>query len=302
MGAITIDVRKKMLTSSGWRTLDFSWRGTGGALTAIFGPSGAGKTTVLRMIAGLLTPDEGQIMVGDEVWFDSKKGIDIVPQRRSVGFVFQENSLFPNMTVRENILYALPQGNREGLIDELIGAADLKGLLERYPSQLSGGQQQRAALVRALMRHPRVLLLDEPLSSLDGAMRSGLQDCMMNIQRKTGVTTLMVSHELGEVFKMSDEVIVLKEGSIQASGDPRAVFAPYTVSGKFKFVAEVVDVLKDGFVTVFSLRIGNDIVRIVDMDIDAGSLSIGDRVVVASKAFNPVIIKCDMAAVKGGGN
>lgn len=293
MSWISVDVKKRMLTASGWKVLAVSWQGEAGQLTAVFGPSGSGKTTLLRLIAGLSVPESGKIHVGDEVWFDSGKKINLPPQKRSVGFVFQEYSLFPNMTVRENIAYACSSGIRSDKIESLLSLAEMATLSGAYPAELSGGQKQRVALVRALARQPKLLLLDEPLSALDGQMRLNLQEHILRVHRQTSVTTLMVSHDISEVFRLADNTMVLKEGRIERMGRPSEVFGAYSVSGKFKFVAEVVEVAVDGFLSVLSLRVGNDIVKVVDADPDHQPLRAGDRVVVASKAFNPVIIKCD---------
>ncbi|RME10009.1 MAG: ATP-binding cassette domain-containing protein, partial [Aquificota bacterium] len=155
-----------------WLDVELEVRGT--EFLVILGQSGSGKTTLLRCIAGLEKPEEGYIEVDGQVWFDSKRGINLPPQRRDVGFVFQDYALFPNMTVLENVMYGMKEKNRDYAL-ELLRMAGLEGLRDKKPDRLSGGQKQRVALLRALAKEPRVLLLDEPLSALDPELRQELQ-------------------------------------------------------------------------------------------------------------------------------
>lgn len=194
----------------------------------IYGPSGAGKTSVLRMLAGLLTPGKGHIMVKQRPWFDSKKKVNLKPQLRSIGMVFQEYSLFPNMTVRGNLEFALNKGDSRERVDELLSMTELEKLQHQRPALLSGGQKQRVALARALIRRPELLLLDEPLSALDSVMQAKLQDYILKIHREFNLTTLMVSHDLAEVSKMSKRVLILEEGIIRKDGPPQEVLPRLT--------------------------------------------------------------------------
>lgn len=195
-----------------------------GKLYAIYGKSGVGKTSLLRMLAGLMTPDKGTISIGDDKWLDTSNGLDVKTNKRNVGFLSQEYSLFPNMSVLKNIRYGLGHPYDEELFERIIEIADLHQLLERMPASLSGGQQQRVALARAIVRKPNLLLLDEPLSALDSAMRAKLQEEILAMQRVIKTTIIFVSHHLPEVFKMADEVLVLENGSIAQSGSPSQVF------------------------------------------------------------------------------
>lgn len=194
----------------------------------IYGPSGAGKTSVLRMLAGLLTPEKGHIRVNDIPWYDSAGKVNLKPQLRSIGMVFQEYSLFPNMTVRGNLEFALQKGESKERVDELLNMTELEQLQHHRPAILSGGQKQRVALARALIRKPEVLLLDEPLSALDSVMQAKLQDYILKVHREFNVTTLMVSHDLAEVAKMSKRVLVLEEGVIRKDGPPLEVLPRVT--------------------------------------------------------------------------
>jgi molybdate transport system ATP-binding protein len=195
-----------------------------GECISLFGRSGCGKTSILRMIAGLQEPQEGLVRVGGKVWFDSARKIDLPPQKRATGFVFQEYSLFPNMTVEENLRFALCRGEETACVGEYLGLVGLKGLEQRYPSKLSGGQKQRVALARALLRHPKILLLDEPLSALDVQTRWRLQDEVLRLYEKTGITMILVSHDPFEVMKLSGRVFMLEAGRIVRSGEPQDVF------------------------------------------------------------------------------
>ena len=185
-----------------------------------------GKTTLLRMIAGLTQPDSGYIRVNGESWYDSERKINLKPQKRNIGYVFQDYALFPNMTVKEHLLYA--QFNREKeYISELLDSFHLKGLCERKPAKLSGGQQQRLATARALVRKPQILLLDEPLSALDSETRESLQFEILQAHQKYQATTLLVSHDLNEICKLSDYVYVIENLKINRQGNPSVVFLPH---------------------------------------------------------------------------
>lgn len=288
---IKLNLHKKLSTTGGEMNLHFETEIKTGALTTIYGPSGAGKTSVLRMLAGLLTPDKGNISINDQIWFNSNQKINLKPQLRKVGFVFQDYALFPNMTVRENLEFAHENKQSSGVINELIELIELGDLENRKPQTLSGGQKQRVALARALVRRPQLLMLDEPLSALDQVMRSKLQDYILQIHKEYNLTTLLVSHEMGEVFKMSNEVIVLEDGQITKQGKPDILFTSKQVSGKFQFTGEILNIQKEDIIYIISVLIGNNLVKVVADEREAVQLSIGDKVLVASKAFNPIIQK-----------
>ncbi|MDR1737328.1 MAG: ATP-binding cassette domain-containing protein [Candidatus Symbiothrix sp.] len=202
---IKIDVERKMLTTDGERTLQIDVEIPAQELVAVFGKSGAGKTTLLRMIAGLTVPDKGLIRIGDRTVFDSQKKINLPPQERNIGFMFQDYALFPNMTVEENIRFAASK--KSELVGKLLKNFDLEELRRRKPDKLSGGQRQRVALARALARRPDILLLDEPLSALDEEMRCSLQKEIIKAHKLFNATTLMVSHDVGEIQSMATKII-----------------------------------------------------------------------------------------------
>jgi molybdate transport system ATP-binding protein len=220
---IELEINKKLHGPEGTMNLQFEAKIEDGEFVTLYGPSGAGKTSVLRMLSGLLSPDGGRIVVEDSVWFDLKQNINLRPQLRNIGFVFQDYSLFPNMTVRGNLDFALKKGQSKAIVDDLLDLIELTQLHDKRPSQLSGGQKQRVALARTLVRRPKVLLLDEPLSALDMEMQSKLQDHILKVHREFGLTTLMISHDLIEVLKMSQRVLVMSHGRIVKDGKPTDV-------------------------------------------------------------------------------
>lgn len=221
---LKINITKELCMASGNTMLHIDKEINHGELVALFGDSGSGKTTLLRMIAGLERPTSGEIIFRDEIWFSSSKGIDLPIQQRGVGFSFQDYALFETMSVRENLLFALKKGSDVKVVDEMLALMELETLARVMPRTLSGGQKQRVALARALVSRPRILLLDEPLSALDGMMRLKLQDELLSIHKRTGITCLFSSHDMSEIFKVSSRVLGIKNGTISLDGTPQSVF------------------------------------------------------------------------------
>lgn len=212
---LTIHVQKRLLAPSGELTLQIELQLPKGKRIAIVGASGSGKTTILRMIAGLTKPDSGHIFWKTKPWFDSQKKINLLPQQRSVGFLFQNYALFPNMSVRQNLEYGLGRQQSKAILTDLIEVMELAALEKRLPHTLSGGQQQRVALARALVRQPEILLLDEPLSALDADMRAKLQNYILTVHDQFGLTTVWVSHDRKEVEKVAQHVYNLNNGFLK---------------------------------------------------------------------------------------
>ena len=197
------------------------------SVTALVGPSGCGKTTVLRCLAGLDTPSAGRVTWGTEVWFDAADGNRVTPQRRGIGFLFQEYALFPHLTVSENIAYGLAPlaaADARWRVSEMLDMLQLAGLESRYPRELSGGQQQRVALARTVAPRPRLLLLDEPLSALDTPTRVELRRELRRVLTAWGIPTIIVTHDPAEVRTLADQVIVLFDGRIIQQGPVIEVF------------------------------------------------------------------------------
>lgn len=288
---ISIDVEKMMQTAQGPMKLQVKTVINPGELLALFGESGAGKTTVLRILAGLVSPDKGLIKFGTEVWFDSENRINVSPQERNLSFMFQDYALFPNMTVEQNIHFAQPEKNLSSA-DELLTVFGLAEFRKRKPHGLSGGQKQRVALARALARKPKLLLLDEPLSALDAEMRHQLQDAIVQAHQLTGITTILVSHDLNEVFRLATQVLCIENGVITRSGNPEAVFSDSSISGKVQITGQIARIDKQDTINIVTVISGNNqVIKVIAFDNDLENLTIGDRVMVFSKAFNPIISK-----------
>ena len=186
---------------------------------ALVGPSGVGKTTILRAIAGLLRPRRGRVSVGGDVWLDTERRVDLPPERRSVGLVFQEYALFPHLSVVDNVAY----GGR-ARAPELLASFGLVPVANVRPSELSGGERQRVALARALVREPQVFLLDEPLSNLDAKLRASARDELKLFQQRVGTTTVYVTHDQTEAMGLGDRIAVMEHGTIRQLGRPRDVY------------------------------------------------------------------------------
>jgi molybdate transport system ATP-binding protein len=287
-GLIDIALAKTLHSPAGSLQLDVRTRIDSDAFVALFGPSGAGKTTVLRMLAGLTPPDKGSIVVDGKTWFDSDARINLPPQQRAIGFMFQDYALFPNMSVRQNVAYAV-DARDSAWIAELLDLAGLTDLQQRMPATLSGGQKQRVALARALARRPALLLLDEPLSALDASLRQQLQDDLAGLHRRFGMTTLLVSHDIGEVFRLSQRVLRMAEGRIVQSGTPAEVFLQKGPAGKLNLHAQVLAIRREEVVHIVTLLIGQEIIEVIASDDDLRGLHEGDTVSVTTKAFSPAL-------------
>jgi len=283
---IDLHVRKKIHTNNGIEVLDIHLRIPQYDLVTLFGKSGVGKTTLLRIIAGLTQPDSGYIKVGDEIWYDSTQAINVKPQQRNIGFVFQDYALFPNMTVKEQLLYASSQ-KETWYISELLDVFHLKGLCNRKPEKLSGGQQQRLAVARALARKPQILLLDEPLSALDTETRYMLQHEILQAHKNFQATTLLVSHDIDEVYTLSDFVYVIGNGKIKKQGKPGDVFD----STKIKTDIQLVGVILYIENNILTVSVNNTITKIIFPIEEIENLKINDKILITAKATHPVIRK-----------
>jgi molybdate transport system ATP-binding protein len=281
---------KMLHTAQGQQQLDIRFQVKKGSILALYGPSGAGKTTTLRILAGLTDVTTGYIDTGDEVWLDTTRHIHLPTRHRSIGFVFQDFALFPHLTVRQQLEFALPKKQDRSIVNELLNMMELEELQHRKPALLSGGQQQRVALARAIARRPKLLLLDEPLSALDDEMRYKLQDFILKAHRAYNLTTILVSHYLPEIFRLANEVIVLEKGKVQRQDTAAGIFLEEKISSKFKASGEIIDITPADIIYIISVLSGNSIVKVVATTAEAANLHIGQKVMVASKAFNPIIL------------
>lgn len=199
-----------------------------GTFLTLLGPSGCGKTTMLRLIAGYITPDAGEILVGERRV--SAPGSVVSPEQRGMGMVFQNYAIWPHKTVFENVAFGLKlrRATRQEVSDKVqraLAQVGLQGYEQRYPNELSGGQQQRVALARSLVVEPDILLLDEPLSNLDAKLREKMRTELKDLQRRTGITFVYVTHDQAEALALSDQIVVMQQGEIQQIGTPDEVYA-----------------------------------------------------------------------------
>ena len=280
---IKINITKQLHGSNGAMNLDINLDIQKGDFVALSGLSGSGKTTLLRIIAGL-EEAEGNIIIDGESWLDSKNSLPV--QKRQIGFVFQDYALFDNMSVEQNLLYVKKD---KALANKLLEITELKELAKRMPNTLSGGQKQRVSLCRAMMNSPKLLLLDEPLSALDPSMRIKLQNEILTLHKEFGTTTIMVSHDPSEIYRLSNRVVVLEQGKIINDGNATDVLLKTQGSQKFSFEGELLDIIKTDVIYVAIISIGQQLVEVVLCEEEAKSLSIGQKVRVGTKAFAPTL-------------
>jgi iron(III) transport system ATP-binding protein len=200
-----------------------------GEVIALLGHSGSGKTTILRSVAGLETPNSGRIVLGEKILFDAERRVDIPPEQRGLGLVFQSYALWPNRTVFDNVAYGLKlrkadQSTIKGKVDRILARLGLAGLSDRYPHQLSGGQQQRVALARAIVYEPPLLLLDEPLSNLDAKLREEARSWLRELIMQVRISALYVTHDQVEAMAVADRILFLRGGQIEQAGKPQEIY------------------------------------------------------------------------------
>jgi len=262
-----IDITKTLHGSNGAMTFSIKCSIKEGEFVAISGQSGAGKTTLLRILAGL-EEAKGNIEFNNTSWLNAKKSLAI--QKRNIGFVFQDYALFDNMSVEENLLFV----NRdEKLANELLELTELSSLKKQFPKMLSGGQKQRVALCRALMNRPKLLLLDEPLSALDGKMRLKLQDAILELHKRFKMTTVMVSHDHSEIYRyrMASRVLVIENGEIVNDGTAKEVM----MNSKSSLEGELLELSEEGVAT---LLVGQQLVELQLSEEETQELQIGDAI------------------------
>lgn len=258
---ISIHLQKKLLSAEGKMELNLDLEIKKGAFIAICGPSGSGKTTLLRLIAGLTKPDKGKILYENTMWLDSTQKVNLPPQKRQLGFVFQDYALFPNMTVQGNLEYALKKNQSKEIIKELIAVMELATLANRFPFKLSGGQQQRVALARALVQKPGLLLLDEPLSALDPEMRTKLQNYILKVHKTYKLTTILVSHDQYEVAKMADRVLNMRLGKI-ISDDLKKGRSAIQQQQQINLIGKILSINQINQIAIIKVQIGENIIEV----------------------------------------
>ncbi|WP_172198171.1 ATP-binding cassette domain-containing protein [Campylobacter sp. RM16188] len=278
--------KKTLNGSSGQFCLDIDLDIKKGEFVALYGKSGSGKTTLLRLLAGFETPDSGVIKVKDKFFFNAGKSLP--PQKRNIGFLFQDYALFENMNVLKNLLFA---NNDLKLANHLLDLVELTSLKNAQISKLSGGQKQRVALARALMRKPEIMLLDEPLSALDISMREKLQDYLLKIHREFDMTTILVSHDIAEIYKLTSKVFVLSEGVIERCGSAGEIFLKHSNSQKLSFHAKILEIQKRDCIYVAITLVGQQLCEVVLSHQEAANLKAGDEATLSAKAFAATLRK-----------
>lgn len=280
---INIDINKKLHGSQSDMRLDIDLSIQEGEFLALSGKSGSGKTTLLRILAGL-EDASGNIKVAKESWLDAKK--QLPPQKRAIGFVFQDYALFDNMSVLQNLLFVCKD---KELAEHLLELTELSELKNRLPSTLSGGQKQRVALCRAMMNKPKLLLMDEPLSALDPEMRTKLQNEILTLHKEFNTTTIMVSHDPSEIYRLASRVVVLENGKIINDGTPKDILLRTQGSQKFSFSGELLDIKKVDVIFIAIIAIGQQLVEVVVSEDEAQNLRVGETIEVSTKAFTPTV-------------
>ncbi|ABV66294.1 ABC transporter ATP-binding protein [Aliarcobacter butzleri] len=280
---IEIKINKPLHGSNGTMNLDIDLNINKGEFVALSGLSGSGKTTLLRILAGLENAT-GTLKIDNEYWLNEKYSKD--SQKRDIGFVFQDYALFPNFTVLQNLLYV--KKDKE-LAKHLLDMTDMYELKDRYPNSLSGGQKQRVSLCRALMNKPKLLLMDEPLSALDPQMRTKLQNEILTLHKEFNTTTIMVSHDPSEMYRLASRVLVLDYGKIVNDGLPKDILLKTKGSQKFSFEGELLDIVRVDVIDIAIISIGQQLVEIVLTKEESKTLKIGQKVNVSTKAFTPNI-------------
>ena len=280
---IKIDINKKLHGANGEMDLNINLEIKQGEFLALAGFSGSGKTTLLRILAGL-EEASGTINIDNNIWLNDK--FSLAPQKREIGFVFQDYALFPNFSVIDNLLYV---NKDKDLANYLLKMTELDELKNRFPQTLSGGQKQRISLCRALMNRPKILLMDEPLSALDSNMRTKLQDEILTLHKELNTTTIMVSHDSSEIYRLANRMVVLNYGQIISDGTPKEILLKTKGSQKFSFEGELLDIVKVDVIYVAIVSIGQQLVEVVVSKDEVINLEIGQRVTLSTKAFSPTI-------------
>ena len=280
---IKIDISKKLHGSNGEMNLNVNLEIKQGEFLALAGLSGSGKTTLLRILAGLESAN-GTINIDNNLWLNDK--FCLPSQKREIGFVFQDYALFPNFSVLDNLLYV---NKDKELANYLLKVTELEELKNRFPLTLSGGQKQRVSLCRALMNRPKILLMDEPLSALDSNMRTKLQNEILTLHKEFNTTTIMVSHDPSEIYRLANRIVVLNYGQIINDGTPKEILLKTKGSQKFSFEGELLDIIKVDVIHVAIVAIGQQLVEVVVGKDEIKSLKIGQKVSLSTKAFNPTI-------------
>jgi molybdate transport system ATP-binding protein len=278
-GDLTVTIERRF-ASGATVAADFSLPIDPGSITVLFGASGAGKTTVLRAIAGLDRPDRGVVRFGPDTWVDTSAGMFVRPQARRIGCVFQDTALFPHLTVRGNVEYGLSEPShaaRTARSDELLVLVELSARAGSFPGELSGGQAQRAALARALAPRPRLLLLDEPFTALDTPVRIRMRRLLRVLVADLGIAAVLVTHDRNEAIALGDRMVVLVDGRVRQVGPVLDVFrrpADVEVAQSVGVDAVIPARVARRQEGLLDLRVGDRTIRAVDVDLDRNQVDV----------------------------
>ncbi len=277
---INIDIKKELHGANGDFELDVNLEIKQGEFLALIGKSGSGKTTLLRILAGL-EKSSGVISVNNQIWQDDNNFLKV--QNRNIGFVFQDFALFENMSVEQNLLYV---NKDKDLANKLLEITELSKLKNRMPNSLSGGQKQRVSLCRSLMNKPKILLMDEPLSALDSNMRNKLQNEILALHKEFNLTTIMVSHDLNETYRLANYIVELNEGKILSKGTKKEILLENNSSKNFLLEGELLDIIKkeDKFIAILS--VGNKLVEVFIDEEKSEILNVGDKLNIDTRSFS----------------
>ncbi len=273
---LKVDVEKRL--SSFQVTSRFECGSSG--IVALFGRSGAGKSSIVNMLAGLVKPDRGRIQIQDRVLFDSTADIDVPPQQRRLGYVFQEDRLFPHLSVRSNLLYGwkrAPKTERRINLEQVVTLLGIESLLERRPSKLSGGEKQRVALGRALLANPHLLLMDEPLAALDQARKEDVLPFIERLRDDFDLPIIYVSHSMEEIVRLADTIVLISEGQVEAVGPVDDVMGRLDLrplTGRYEAGAVITAEISahDADFGLTELRFGGGLLRIPLLEAPVGTL------------------------------
>jgi len=282
---LKIDINKQLHGSNGKMDLDINLEIKQGEFLALAGESGSGKTTLLRILAGL-EKAKGDIIFDKTIWQNNNS--TLAPQKRAIGFVFQDYALFENMNVEQNLLFV---NKDKKLAKHLLEITQLTNLTKRSPSTLSGGQKQRVSLCRAMMNKPKLLLMDEPLSALDPKMRLKLQEEILILHKEFNTTTIMVSHDPNEIKNLADRVILLEHGTIIKDTSPQNLYSQPQTNAKFSFEAKVVELSQVNNQNIITLSIDTQLINILVTDNQMQNIIIGQTLSIDTSNLMPLSIK-----------
>ncbi len=277
---IKIQIYKEFFKSANQFYIDVDFSLKKGSFNALFGDSGSGKTTILNVIAGIKYADRGKISVLDNVWLDTAAHINLPINKRKIGVVFQNSILFPHLTVYENLVFSKDKNDSLDLMNELIHLFSISDLLKQFPENLSGGEKQKVAIVRSLIRNPDLLLLDEPFSAVDFQQRKELQDALLQVHQKLKFTALVISHDIEEVVRLSDNIFMLEKGKVIKNGPALTLFENKEEDTTISLTGIVVSVEQLGKHQKIRIIVGNEIHAI---EKENSIHQIGDRIKVEMK-------------------